>query len=106
MELEIIIIISLISLVYGVLLYILLKRQQKIDKKRILIGKKTGIRFIIKGRCWIKEENVNTIYSGFLVYKLDDVNNELEGISIAMRTEFVRDNYITLEEKEREEKKC
>lgn len=94
----------IVTLIYGVLLYWMIKSETKRDKKNIFVSNKNGIKYRYVRPCWIPNETNDMIYIGWLMLKLEDTENVLENIPIAFRLSWIKQNLKSLEEKEKEEK--
>jgi hypothetical protein len=103
MNWEMITIVTLVCLIYAIGLYYLIKLQAKEDKKRTFVKKVgEGKKLLLRGYSWIYVENDSKIYSGVLVSYFDK-DDGLE-YQVALRMDYFNNNYISLEDKEKEEK--
>ena len=100
-----IIVFTIISVYVGGM-YILIKQQTKIDKKNTFVNNNTGIRFKAIRQCWLYDEETKICHPSVLLIMLDDKENELNHLPIAIKSNYLFSNYTTLEDKEKEEKSC
>lgn len=104
--LKLFIIVFTTAFLYGGALYLLIKRQNKVDKKIIFVNNKTGIRFKALRQCWLYDEESKSVYPSILLIMLDDKENDLKYLPVAIKSDYLFSNYTTLEDKEKEEKSC
>jgi len=102
--LKLILVLGIGSIIFLFGIYLLCKMQTTVDKERIFINKKSGFRFKAIKNCWIYNDEDKHAYPAILLIALDDKDNDLEYRQIAIKTKYLLDNYITLKDKEKEEK--
>lgn len=100
--LKLFIIFCTIILVYIGGMYILIKQQIKIDKKNTFVNNTTGIRFKAIRQCWLHDEESKLVHPAILLIMLDDKENDLNYLPVAIKSDYLFSHYTTLEDKEKE----